>query len=162
MFFSRQHKTQAGIALVEVVIALGIIASILVAVGYSVTAYVDARSTLLANAKAVYLVEEGYEMLRVLRDDDWDTIDNLTVDTKYTLNVATTTLSVVAGVTTIDDDYAREFFVRELYRDSDDDITASTTSGATIDDDARWVEVSVGGPNGTTTFSAVLANIFAI
>ena len=85
---------QSGITLVEVMVAISIIASIVVAVGFSVTAYVDARSELLNDAKSVYLAEEGYEILRAIRDNDWNVIDVLTIGTTHYLSVSTTSINV--------------------------------------------------------------------
>ena len=50
----------------------------------------------------------------------------------------------------------------EAYRDGDDDITASTTAGATVDSGTREVEIYVAGPTGTSSMKALLTNLFAI
>ncbi len=155
-------QRQAGVTLIEVLIAISIITSMLVVVGLSVTAYVNARTELLDDMKAVYLAEEGYEMLRALRDDDWNTLDALTRDTIYYFDVATTTLAVGGTPEVVDGSFARSFVLREVYRDGDDDITASTTSGASVDTEIVEVEVTVVGPSGTSSVTSLLSNIDAI
>lgn len=156
------HTRQSGITLIEVLIAISIITAMLVAVGLSVTAYVDARAALLDDMKAVYLAEEGYEVLRALRDEDWNTLDTLSLDTTYYFDLATTTLAVGGTPEVIDGAFTRSFALREVYRDGDDDITASTTTGATVDTEILEVEVTVVGPTGTTSMKSLLSNINAI
>ncbi len=157
----RQFDNQ-GITLVEVLVGVSILAIIAVAIGISINTYVDFRSRLLTEAKTTYLAEEGYEILRAIRDDDWNTIDGLTVDTTQYLEVTSSAIGVTTTPEVIDTDYARSFVVRDLYRDSDDDVVASTTSGAVIDSDSREVEVTVVGPDDTVIFYSILSNVHNI
>lgn len=152
---------QSGITLVEVVVGISIIAAAVVAIGFSVNAYVDARAVLLTDVKATYLAEEGYEIVRALRDDDWNTIDALALDTLLYLDVSTTTIAIGGSPEVIDTDFTRSFVLRELYRNGSNDITSSTTAGATVDDEGREIEVYVNGPNGTTSFQAIFTNLHA-
>lgn len=151
---------QSGITLIEVMVAVAIIAIIAVTVGYSVTTYVQARAALLTDTKALYLAEEGYEILRVLRDEDWNNIDSLTLGNTYSFDVTTTTISLSNTVEVVDSEYYRSFKVSEIERDANDDITFSGFGSA--DSGARMVMVAVFGPTGTTSLSGVLTNINAI
>lgn len=153
---------QQGITLIEVVVAVGIVAVAIVAIGFSVNAFVDARSALLHNARAVYLAEEGYEILRAVRDDSWNTLDALSINNTHYLDVSTTTLAISGTPEVIDGIYYRSFEFTAVYRDGNDDVTASTTPGATIDNDMLEVEVSVFGPTGTSSMTALISNIYAI
>lgn len=152
---------QAGVTLVEVVIGISIIAIAVVAIGYSVTQYVEARAALLNDAKGAYLAEEGYEIIRAIRDTDWNTIEALTIGTTYYLDVSTTTIAITNTPEIIDTTFNRSFVVQHVYRNASDDIVISTTPGATVDDGSREVEITVGGPNGTSTFEAIITNVFA-
>ena len=156
------RSLQSGITLIEVIVGVSIIAVSLVAIGFSVTAYVDARSALLTNAKTAYLAEEGYEILRALRDEDWNTIDALPLNTTQYLAVSTTTIGVTNTPEVIDADFSRSFVVRPLYRNATDDVVSSTALGATVDDNGREIEINVIGPAGTSTFEAILTNLYAI
>lgn len=149
---------QQGITIIEVIVAISIISIMVVVIGYSVITFVDARSQLLSNTQAIYLTEEGYEILRALRNDDWNTIDALTVGDTYYFDVATTTITITSTPEVIDGTYYRSFELAPVYRDGNDDIA---TSG-TIDPDTLEVTVSVYGPTGTTSLTAILANIYAI
>lgn len=151
---------QAGITLIEVVIAMSVITAILTVVGLSIQTYVEARSHLLVNTQQIYLIEEGFEVVRALRDDDWDTIGSLTLDTPHYLAIATTTIAISGTPEMVDGIFSREIIARSVYRNGSDDIVASTTPGATVDTNLREIEVRVGGPTGTSSMQMILANLF--
>lgn len=144
------------------VIGIGIISVSLVAIGLSINTYVAARSALLNNLKATYLAEEGYEIIRAVRDTNWNTIDALTANSTYYLNVSGAAPAITTIPEIIDTNFRRSFVVRNVYRNNNDDIVSSTTPSATIDDGSRQFDMFVSGPNGTTTFQAILSNIYAI
>lgn len=145
----------------EVLIGVSILSLSLMFINYTITLFVTAREELLVQTKALYLAEEGYEIVHALRDNNWDTIDALSLNTDYALSVATTTVSLGAVPEVIDTNYRRRFHLRALYRDADNDVTASTTPGATVDNQGREVWIQVGTPVGTTTLKAILTNVFA-
>jgi type II secretory pathway pseudopilin PulG len=151
-----------GISLVEVLIGVSIVAALLVVIGYSINTYVSARAALLNNTKATYLAEEGLEIIRAVRDNDWNIIDALPTNATRYLSVSTTTFSIVPTPEIIDSNFYREFKVRPVYRNASDDIVASTTAGATVDDGSRQIYMYVGGPAGTTTMQAIITNLYAI
>lgn len=156
----RNNVRQSGVSLIEVIIATSVVAIMIVAVGFSVTAYVSARAALLNDAKSLYLAEEGYEILRALRDDDWSVIEALTVGDTYSFDMAPTTMAISPTIEVIDGEFYRSFVVDTVERDGNDDIDFS--GGGAADAGARLVTVSVFGPTGTTSLSAVLTNLHAI
>lgn len=158
----RINKATSGISLIEVMLAVSIVAAMVVAIGFSITTYVDARARLLDDTKALYLAEEGYEVLRAIRSNDWNDLDALTLDDYNYLDVSTTTADIGTSLEVIDGEFYRSFILREVYRDSDDDVTSSTTPGATVDTEILEVTIYVAGPNGTTSLTGLLANIHAI
>ena len=135
---------------------------ILIAIGFSVQTYIEARKTLLVNLEVAYLVEEGYEIIRHIRDENWTTLSAVPINATRYLSVSTTTRAIATSPEVIDTDFRRSFKLQSVYRNSNDDIVAATAPGATLDSDAREVEVSVAGPNGTTTFEAILTNLYSI
>jgi prepilin-type N-terminal cleavage/methylation domain-containing protein len=153
-------QKQSGVTLIEVLVAISVIAVMIVVVGYSVVTYVDARSQLVSDMKSLYLAEEGYEMLRFLRDEDWTTIAGLTVGDTYSFDVSTTTIGITSTIEVVDGGYYRSFVVEAVERDGNGDIDFA--GGGTTDDNTRLITISVFGPTGTTSLSAVLANIYAI
>lgn len=152
---------KSGVTLVEVILGISIISIAAVAIGYSIDAYVATRAALLSDLKAAYLAEEGYELVRSVRDDDWMVLGALALDTLHYLDVSSTTATVTATPEVIDGEYTRSFELEALYRNASDDVTTFGAPGATIDDGGRRLEVNVHGPNGTTTFEAIITNIHA-
>lgn len=148
-----------GIALVEMLVAVTILLLMLAAIAFSITGYVDVRKELINETKATYLANDGYEILRAIRDTNWNTLKNLTIGTTYYLSVSTTTLAVSNTPEIINSSFRRSFVVQSLYRDSNDDIVSSSTPGALSDTNSRELRVSVAGPTGTTSLSAILTNI---
>lgn len=154
-------KTQ-GVALIEIIVGIAVLAVILVTISLSITTYVNARGELLTQAKTTYLAEEGVEIMRAIRDEDWNDITAETVDTVRYLDVTDTTLAIGGTPEVIDTDYSRSVVLRELYRNSDDDVVPSTAPGASTDPESRIVEVSVTGPDGTVTLTTILSNVHNI
>ncbi len=157
-----RRTAKSGVTLVEVVIGIGIISVSLVAIGLSINTYVAARSALLHNLKATYLAEEGYELIRAVRDTNWNTLDALTVNNRHYLSVSGVAPAITTTPEVIDTVFRRSFVVRNVYRNASDDIVSSTTPGARIDDGSRQFDIFVAGPSGTSTFQAILTNIFAL
>lgn len=157
-----RSSTQAGVTLIEVITGVAIISIILIAIGFSVQTYIEARKTLLVNLEATYLAEEGYEIIRSIRDENWNTLSAVPINTTRYLSVATTTRAITTTPEVVDTDFRRSLKVQSVYRNGTDDIVASTAPGATLDNDSREVEISVAGPNGTTTLEAILTNLYSI
>ena len=156
------NSCERGISLVEVLLGLSILSVVLVFVAFAITGMTTARERINSQLHAVYLAEAGYEYLRHIRDEDWNDIESLPVDTVRYLDVATSSIAITTTPEVIDGEYLRRFELREVYRDSSDIIVASTTGGADVDDEAYRVYMEVRGPYGTTTVEGVLTNLFAI
>lgn len=151
-----------GVALIEIIVGVAVLAVILVTISLSITTYVDARGALLTQAKTTYLAEEGLEILRAIRDEDWNDITAEPVATTLYLDVTSATLSITNLPEVIDVDYARSLEINSLYRNGDDDIVDSSAPGATLDSESRLIEVSVTGPDGTVTLNSILSNVHNI
>ena len=80
------------------------------------------------NIQAAFLIEEGIEAVKFLRDSGWNANIaplNLNTDYYFSFNnsmwLATTSQIIIDGV------YERYFTVEEVYRDANDDIVPSGT-----------------------------------
>ena len=155
-------RRTAGVSLVEVVIGVTVISVLVFAAGYSIVQMVEARERLVANTKTMYLAEEGYEMVRALRNNDWTDLESLTIGDTYYLDITTSAITISTTPEVIDGAYRRSFVVDEVSRDSDDDIVPNGTTGSSVDPEAREVTVIVGGPAGTSTLTGVLGNLYSI
>lgn len=148
-----------GISLVEVLVGVSLIGVVGIFVGVTVTQFAQIRNNILTDTNKVYLTEEGYEIIRLLRDENWTNINSLSLNTPYYLQVSTTTLAIGGSSELIDGRYNRSFLVQSIYRNGSGNIVASTTAGATVDADARELSVYVGDSNGTNTIKGILVNL---
>jgi len=157
----QSNNVRIGFSLIEVIIGIAILASILVASGLAVTGFVDARAQLVDDTVTLYLAEEGYELLRAIRENDWDELSVLTIGDTYYLDVAAA-IDITTTPEVIDGTFTRSFVVDRVSRDSDDDIVPNGTSGSSVDGDVLQATVTVVGPTGTQTVTGILTNIYAI
>lgn len=153
--------SQKGISIVEIIIAISILSAVVAFIGYSITLYIDARDRMLSDTVSLYLIEEGYELARSIRDEDWNDLDTLTLDTEYGFDVDASSIGVDLNPEIINGAYRRTFELRALYRDSDGDVVASTTTGSAVDTEGREILITVGSEKSTSTMKAIITNVFA-
>lgn len=158
---SFKSVSSRGVTVIEVLIGAAMVSTIVIMVLVTLSLFLDSRQELLTKTKSLYAAEQGIEMLRWLRDDNWNAIATIPLNTTYYLSVATSTLGVSATPEVLEGTLRREFVARSVYRDgTTDDIVASTTAGAVIDTGAREIEMRVGDGQSTSTLFVVLTDIF--
>lgn len=133
-----KHDTR-GFFLIEVVVAASVIAVILLLLLSSIQRSVDVSARSLERTEASYLLEEGAEAVKAIRDTSWSTISGLTVGTTYYLSWSGSAWSLTTTPSTIDN-YTRTVVFTNVSRDSNDDIV---TSGGTVDTGTKKVTVTV-------------------
>lgn len=158
---SISRSLQSGVSIVEVILGVAIITGMVGAIGLTVNTYVDTREDLLLDTKALYLTEDGLELMRAARDTDWNTIDALPLDTPLAFDLSGGTIAITTTPEVIDSTFTRTFEVHALYRNASDDVVDSSASGATVDDEGRAIEMNVVGTNGTTTLETIITNLYA-
>lgn len=152
---------QGGLGLVEGVIAVAIVGTALVVMVGVFHQFLRTALRSTPELKAIFLMEEGLEAIRAIRDVDWQTeIDPLVLGTQYHLIFengrweATTTPSYIDGV------YERIVILSSVNRDTDGRIVAS---GGTTDTNTKEITVSVSWSSGeATTTKTVLAYIMDV
>lgn len=150
-----------GVTVVEIMIGVSLFTMIVISITYTMNVYFMNAGLVQEKTKALYLAEEGQEMLRYLRDEDWAAFSALPTDTLQYLDVATTTLGITPVAEVIEEEYTRSFILRNAYRDTNNDLVASTSPGATVDTDSQLVYVEVAwGTDHSVILEGLLANIF--
>ncbi|MCC7436640.1 hypothetical protein IT402_02065 [Candidatus Nomurabacteria bacterium] len=133
------NKKQKGFFLIEVVVATAVAATVVIFLLGLVQNTVRISAAALERTQASYLLEEGQEATKTIRDGGWSNISLLSNGTNYyflwsgsewTLN--TTPSSV--------DSFTRTISFEEVYRDVNDDIASS---GGTLDTRTRKGTVTV-------------------
>lgn len=147
------RKTQAGFFLIEVVIAAALVGGVLITVLGLVQDTVEVSQRALERTQASYLLEEGIEATKSIRDDQWTNITALSYSTPYYLvwNGTKWTLSTTPGASSF---FTRTLTFEEVYRGATDDIV---TSGGTLDAGTKkgTVTVSWSAPTGVQSESIV-------
>lgn len=150
-----------GFMMVEIIVAVSIITvSILVAMAVSQKSVYVSRQA-FHTTQATFLLEEGVEAVRVLRDNTWSNISNLTIGTNYypTFTGGTWTLSPTVNLVDI---FTRTVNIASVNRDN---TTKDISSTGTDDPGTKLVTVTVSWPEGGTTITKTLQfyiiNIFS-
>jgi len=136
---------------VEVLVAVSIITvSILAAMAVAQRSVHVSRQA-FHSAQSAFLLEEGAEVLRVMRDNSWANISSLDSGTDYYLNFSgnTWTLSETSSMVGI---FTRTINISSVNRDSNQDISSSGTD----DPQAKLVTVIVSWPEGGATVNKTL------
>lgn len=148
-------------SLIEVVVGASLIATTLIGLVLLVQLYSRVSRDNTSLIQGSFLIEEGMEGMRSVRDNNWNNIQNLASTTAYYLLFNN---SVFLATTTpqnfIDGRFERLITAGEVYRDADGVIVLS---GGTLDSDTKKITASVSwrGSTSTTTqtVSTYLANI---
>lgn len=140
------YKYKKGLGLIEIIVGTAIISLSLAGL---VTAFnVFVRTGLLNTNKiqAVYIMEEGVEALRFLRDTGWSSnINNLSKGVKYNLLFDGSEWDTTETKILIDNKFERTITLADIYRrDLDDDIVeVSSVDPKTLDANTIQAIVSV-------------------
>lgn len=158
MFIKNQ---KSGFGLVEIIIGVAIISASLFSLAAVSQISLRLAQTSRQNIKAGFLLEEGVEAVKFLRDAGWDTnIASLTAGVPYYLNFNGTSWESTYVNSYIDGVFERSFVIEDVYRDANDDIAES----GDFDLNTKKISVFVSWetPTGTMTksISTYITNIF--
>lgn len=139
-----------GFTIVEVIVACAIISITTLALMSTAQKGIELSSRAVRQVQANYLLEEGAEAVKSIRDNNWGDITSLTLNNQYSLFFNTNTnlwlLSspppIPMGNTPdypIDSVFKREVVISPVYRDSNDDISKT----GTLDNGTKKITVTV-------------------
>jgi len=157
MFFHTNKKR--GVALIEILVGTSILTIALAFISNTLLLFLNTSDLALEQTRALYLAEEGHEFLRYLRDENWNTIANLTVGNTYYLSIATTTVAIGTTAEVIDGIYTRSVVVGQLRRNANNDFIQS---GGTVDAGGRVITVTVSWGSKDVVLSSILTNLYDI
>lgn len=141
IFFKSKQK---GFFLIEVVIGTAILGSTIVFLLGLVQNTVEISQKTLERTQASYLLEEGVEATKTIRDDAWSNISSLLDNTVYYLSWNGTRWSFSTTASTIDS-FTRTVTFDSVSRDINDDIVFS--GGSYDDSRTRKATVNVSWQN---------------
>lgn len=125
MYFPKKNK-RLGFALVEILVACSIISVALVALVSSVYAATELSRRSVENIQAGFLLEEGAEVTKIIRDNGWSGISSLTIGTNYYPTFSSNIWSLSTTPNTLGI-FTRTVVIDNVYRDLNDDIASSGT-----------------------------------
>lgn len=141
MFYKNKQK---GFSLLEVVIGLAVVSFVLSSLFSVSQISLKIINNDTRNIKAAFLMEEGVETAKILRDFGWN------ANIKYASSTAPVYI----------DGFERKIIFEDVYRNGNDDISSS----GILDSDTKKVTVYVAWPEetGTTTknVSTYITNLF--
>lgn len=155
-----KQSSQTGIGLVEIIVAVSIISATL----FSLTAVsrIAFRSVNEASHRiqASFLLEEGFEALKMMRDGSWINISSMPLNEERFLAFSNGSWSVTTTETLVDGLFRRTVVMREVLRDPADSIAEVGTSDPNtrrIDIEVKWNERGADRSISTVTY---ITNLF--
>ena len=155
-------EQKVGAGLIEVVIGVGILTLTVVGLTTSYGLFIKSASAQSKFVKAQFLLEEGVEALRTLRDESWSSFGGLTKGTTYWISFDNFSSSWDATSTQVfvDGEFERTFILDEVFRDGSDRIASS----GTLDPGTIKVTVNVEwqfrNATNTSSVETYFANLF--
>lgn len=140
-------KSRSGFGLIEVVIGASIITLSFLAIILAFNSTILLSRHNLAVAQANYLLSEGLEAVRYLRNESWANINQLSVNEDYYLVWSGGTWQLSSTPILIDGRFDRKIRLAEVVRDGNGQISES----GSIDPDTYQVEVIVDWLSGSAT-----------
>ena len=116
-----------GLSVVELIVASAIILIIFVALIASTNLYYSSAFTTLRDVEATYITEEGMEIVRYLKDQNWSKIGQLSTTTTYYLIWTGTDYATTTVPTYTSDFFLRRVTVADVKRDGNSDIATVGT-----------------------------------
>ncbi len=154
-------KKNNGFGILEIVIGAGIILILLFGIGDISKMFLKVGKESIKNTKAAFLLEEGVEAVKTLRDGGYASqILTLPPSTEYYLSFDNAMWKATSSNIYIDGVFERKFILENVLRNGSDDISSS---GALDPNTKKFtVFVSWQSKNGTTTkkISGIITNIF--
>jgi Tfp pilus assembly protein PilV len=145
---SKKNNRNFGFMMIEVLVAVSIItASVLTAMAVAQKSIVLSQRS-VHMTQAGFLLEEGAEAVRILRDNNWTNISNLSLNTDYYLSfngstwILNTTPSQIGKFT-------RKITFSGVYRDASGDIAEA----GSLDSGTKLVTVTVTWNEGVNVVS---------
>lgn len=149
----KKFSKNSGFMMLEILVVASIITvSVLAAMTVAQKSIYVSRQAFHAT-QASFLLEEGAEAIRIVRDNAWSNTSNLTVETNYypTFSGATWTMSTTSNNVGI---FTRSLTISDVNRDSTTKDIVS--SGGVLDNRTKLVTVTVAWPEGGITITKTL------
>jgi len=147
-----KNYNQKGIAMVEILVAVSIMAVAFIAIMAVAQKSIYLARQGLHQSQSAFLLEEGAEAVRIVRDGAWSDISSLSTSTDYYPLFSGGTWILTQTPATIGI-FSRKVTVASVYRNGSDDIAGS----GTLDTGTKFVTVTISWQEGGQTLSKILS-----
>ena len=156
-------SNEQGFSLIEIILGIGMLTMSLVSITSYYRKVLDVSNETTRHIQSGFLLEEGLESVKMLRDQSWASkIATLSTTTSYYLYwngtqwTATTTRQIVENT------FTRTFKLADVKRDGSDNISSAGTYDAGTKKVTVYVTWSRKGANNTATdtVETYIANLF--
>lgn len=158
--FMHRERQQKGFGVVEIIVGASVISIALFGLVSTFQNSLRISRETGRIIEARFLMEEGLEAMRIMRDGGWSNVGSLATSSPIYLVFSGGTWATTSTQTFIGGTFLRSVVVEDVRRDGNDDIA----SAGSLDPNVKKVTVSVSwfGRSATTTESAAtyLVNIF--
>jgi Tfp pilus assembly protein PilV len=131
--------TRPGFSLIEIVVVLFLVVVIVPAINNIIAQSVRAMAHTQREVEALYLAQEGMEVVRAYRDSNWQNFVGKE-GTNYINNI-TNAIDISSTPALIDEKYTREVIISDVCRDASGDIVECPS--VTEDNKTKKVDVAV-------------------
>lgn len=152
-----------GFGILEVLIVSAILSVSMIGIMTAFTFYIKEGLKTTRKIQASYILEEGAEAIRYLRDESFSTnIVPITTGSTYYIATSTTGWMATSTPTFFFDDFTLMVSLEDVYRkDSDSDIVPLSYVGAkTIDPSIRKVILTTDWITSSSTMTTYIADLF--
>lgn len=151
---------QKGISIIEMIVVSSVIGTVMLMVLGTLQNTIQLSQRSIERVQASMLLEEGVEVVKLIRNTAWSNISGVTNGTTYYPTWNGTTWSLSTTPNTIDGKYTRTVVFSSVYRDGQDKIAAS----GTLDAGTKKVVITITWQTADQQFSTPLtfyvSNIF--
>lgn len=160
MIYSNK-KLKTGVLSVEILIASLVVSIAFIALILVASSTISLSRQTLHQTQVAFLLEEGTEAVKIIRNSGWQNISNKSFNTDYYLSFSGGNWSLDTSPVYVDD-FLRKVSFFSVQRDAYDDIVQS---GGVVDLDTRLVKVQVFWNEGSVLKSKsidfYISNIFS-
>lgn len=150
-----------GFGLVEIVVAVAIISFSIFSLFFIFELSLRAERKTVNSIKASFLLEEGVEIVKIMRDASWATnIGALTPGLDYYLVFNGSNWQSFVSPSLIDNFFERKFTVENVLRDTNDDISSTGIVDSGTKQVTFYVSWPERGATTTNSLSSYVMNIF--
>lgn len=136
---TKNFKKNTGFGLIEVVIGIAIISVSLFAIMSAARGAIDLNRRTISDIKSKFVLDEGSEVLRFMRDNAWSNIGGLSTSTVYYLATTTTGWIATTSPQMFDGTFLRIFKIEDVSRGPDGKISEN----GSYDSGTKKITISV-------------------